>query len=168
MAFVTLALCIVIIIVAVQLTYSYLTLSKLTCPDCPECPTYDDRAEIPSTQSIVTYINNKFIVSLTDDVNSINYLKFNVIFANNYIINFQAEAESVISKIRNEFENKKTLFTADNLVYVQSNDENTRNKFILNYNLPQYPTPLIYFNDSNLLFGNIQNEWKILLDITKI
>ena len=168
MGFTTIALCIVIIIVAIQLTYSYLTFSKLSCPDCPECPTFDERSEIPSTQTFSTYIYNKFIISLDDDVNSINYLKFNVLFANNYIVNFQADAESIISKIRNEFENKKSLFTADNLIYVQTTDENAKKKLIQDFNLPVYPTPLVKYNDSSLFFGNIQNEWKILIDVTKI
>ena len=168
MGFTTIALCIVIIIVAIQLTYSYLTFSKLSCPDCPECPTFDERSEIPSTQTFSTYIYNKFIISLDDDVNSINYLKFNVLFANNYIANFQADAESIVSKIRNEFENKKSLFTADNLIYVQTTDENAKKKLIQDFNLPVYPTPLVKYNDSNLFFGNIQNEWKILIDVTKI
>ena len=56
MGFTTIALCIVIIIVAIQLTYSYLTFSKLSCPDCPECPTFDERSEIPSTHTFSTYI----------------------------------------------------------------------------------------------------------------
>lgn len=168
MGFTGVVLCIILIIVVIQLTYSYLSLSKLSCPDCPECPTFDERSDIPSSQSISTYIYNKFIITLDDDVNSTNYLKFNVLFANNYTVDFQAESESLISKIRDEFENNKSNFTVDNLVYIQSTDETARNKLISDFNLPSYPTPLVKYNESNLYFGYVQNEWKILIDVTKI
>ena len=57
------------------------------------------------------YIVNNFIDNVDDDTKSIDFLKQNVLFANNYKVNFDLDAESIMSKIRNEVdENANIIF----------------------------------------------------------
>ena len=157
----------IMIITLVQLVFTYQTFKKFDCPDCPECPSLEDQ-EVLSNQSFVAYLKRHFINKLDDDVKSIDYLKFNVIFANNYIVNYEADAESIMSKIRNEFETNKSKYNAENLIYVQTTDESAKNQFLEKFNLTNYPTPLIYFNNyQKILFGHIDYEWKMLIDVTQ-
>lgn len=159
-------LCFLIII---QLIYSYLTFSSFSCPDCPECPeNIENELTIPSNEYTINYLNKHFL-DIDDDIKSIDFLKSNVLFADNYIVNFEQDAESVMTKIREEVDNKDKIFNNKNLKYVQSSDEDKKNKFNKQYNINEYPSPLIYFEGSKLLFGYLKsiNNWKILIDIGK-
>lgn len=154
-----------------QIIYSYITFSTFSCPDCPECPTNDEKDNIvPSDKVLTNYIINKFIDQINDDIKSIDFLKENVLFANNYQVNFNLDSESIMSKIRNEIDNEDIEFNYENLRYIQTNDSNKKDKFNKQYALLEYPSPLIYFQGSNMLFAYLNNKekWMILLDVTKI
>jgi len=162
--FVLIILCFLVLF---QLIYSYITFTSFTCPECPECPILKDELIPPSNQYFVNYINKNFVEKVDDDIKSIDFLKKNILFANNYQVNFQLDAESVMSKIRNEFQNNNQNFTKGKLKYIQSTDAVKIKQFNDQYKIENYPSPLIYFEGSNLLFGFIENKWKILIDISK-
>jgi len=152
-----------------QLIYSYITFSSFSCPDCPDCPEItDNQLIIPSNEYIINYIKKQFL-DFDDDIKSIDFLKTNILFADNYIVNFEQDAESIMTKIREEVDNKENIFNNKNMKYIQSSDEDKINKFNKQYNINEYPTPLVYFEGSKLLFGylNSINNWKILIDIGK-
>ena len=153
-----------------QIIYSYITFSTFSCPDCPECPTYEKDTIVPSDKVLTNYIINKFIDQIDDDTKSIDFLKENVLFANNYQVNFNLDSESIMGKIRSEIENEDIEYNLENLRYIQTNDSNKKDKFNKQYALLEYPSPLIYFEGSNLLFAYLNNKekWMILLDVTKI
>lgn len=160
---------IMLILTIIQMVYTYLTRSAFACPDCPECPTFEDREIVISSKSFVNYIKQKFIDKLNDDTKSIDFLKFNVIFADNYVVNYEADAESIMANIRKAFENSKSNFTEENLIYVQSTNEAAKQELMTRFNIIKYPTPLIYFKDNAaILFAHLDFEWKILIDITQI
>ena len=100
------------------------------------------------------------------DTKSIDFLKENVLFANNYKY---LDAESIMSKIRKEVDDPAIQFIQKNLRYIQSSDSVKKDKFNKQYALNEYPSPLIYFEGSNILFGylNDKEKWMILLDVTK-
>ena len=159
-------LCLLIIF---QLVYSYITFSSFTCPDCPECPDVNSNdCEIPSNDYIINYLKKTFM-SVDDDIKSIDFLKNNVLFADNYIVNFEQDAESIMSRIREEVESTDEIFKESNFKYIQSFNEEKKKKFNEQYNIKEYPSPLIYFEGSKLLFGYLSslNSWKILIDIGK-
>ncbi len=152
-----------------QLIYSYITFSSFSCPDCPECPEItDNELIIPSNEYTINYIKKKYL-DIDDDIKSIDFLKTNILFADNYIVNFEQDAESIMTKIREEVDNKDNIFNNKNIKYIQSSDEDKKSKFNKQYNINEYPTPLVYFEGSKLLFGylNSINNWKILIDIGK-
>lgn len=152
-----------------QLIYSYITFSSFSCPDCPDCPEItDNQLIIPSNEYTINYIKKKYL-DIDDDIKSIDFLKTNILFADNYIVNFEQDAESIMTKIRVEVDNKENIFNNKNMKYIQSSDEDKINKFNKQYNINEYPTPLVYFEGSKLLFGylNSINNWKILIDIGK-
>ena len=156
-------------LIVFQLIYSYLTFSSFSCPDCPECPEINEIDDIvPSDDYIINYLKKKFL-DIDDDIKSIDFLKENVLFADNYIVNFEQDAESIMTKIREEVDIKDEIFIDKKFKYIQSSDEEKKNKFITQYNIKEYPSPLIYFEGSKLLFGYLKsiNNWKILIDIGK-
>lgn len=160
---------IILLLIIIHLVYSYMTYSKFSCPDCPECPVNIEKEEItPNNKYIINYIYNYFFKNLNDDTNNIEYLKNNVIFPNNYIVKFDLDAESIINNIKKDLE-LNIKFDDTKLRYIQSFDTSKIKAFNDQYSLIEYPSPLIKFEDSNLLFGFIQNQnkWMILLDVTK-
>jgi hypothetical protein len=157
------------LLIMLQLVYSYITFSSFSCPDCPECPEITTSEIImPSNDYIINYINKTFL-DINDDIKSIDFLKTNVLFADNYIVNFEQDAESIMTRIRTEVDNKDDIFNEANFKYIQSFDNDKKSKFNLQYNIKEYPSPLIYFEGSKLLFAYLksQNIWKILIDIGK-
>lgn len=159
------------LLILFQVIYSYITFSSFSCPDCPECPTCEEKDDIiPTNKLLSNYIVNNFIDSVNDDTKSIDFLKQNVLFANNYKVNFDLDAESIMSKIRKEVDDPSIQFIDKNLRYIQSSDKEKKDKFNKQYGLVEYPSPLIYFEGSNILFGYLNNKekWMILLDVTKI
>lgn len=160
---------IILVLVIIHLVYSYLTYSKFNCPDCPECPTSIEKEEIiPNNKYVINYIYNYFFKNLNDDTNNIEYLKNYIIFPNNYIVKFDLDAESIINNIKKDLE-LNIKFDETKLKYIQSFDSEKIKQFNQQYSLTEYPSPLIKFEDSNLLFGFIKekNKWMILLDVTK-
>jgi hypothetical protein len=159
------------LLILFQIVYSYISFSSFSCPDCPECPSCDEKDySIPSDKYLSNYILNNFIDIIDDDTKSIDFLKDNVLFANNFKVNFDLDAESIMSKIRKEVDNQTIQFTAKNLKYIQSNDSIKKDTFNKQYGIPEYPAPLVYFEGSNILFGYLKDKekWTILLDVTKI
>ena len=74
-----------------------------------------------------------------------------------------------MANIRKAFENSKSNFTEENLIYVQSTNEAAKQELMTRFNIIKYPTPLIYFKDNAaILFAHLDFEWKILIDITQI
>lgn len=111
-------LAILTLLIFFQIIYSYITFSAFSCPDCPDCPTYDEKDSIvPSDKVLINYIINKFIDQIDDDTKSIDFLKENVLFANNYQVNFNLDSESIMGKIRSEIENEDIEFNLENLRY---------------------------------------------------
>lgn len=156
-------------LIAFQLVYSYITFSSFTCPDCPECPDVNNNdSEVPSNDLIINYLKKTFL-SLDNDIKSIDFLKNNVLFADNYIVNFEQDAESLMTRIREEVDNTDEIFIEKNFKYIQSFDEEKKKKFNEQYNIKEYPSPLIYFEGSKLLFGYLSSlkSWKIFIDIGK-
>jgi hypothetical protein len=160
------------LLILFQVIYSYITFSSFSCPDCPECPACDEKKEdiVPTNKVLTNYIVNKFIDQIDDDTKSIDFLKQYVLFANNYKVNFELDAESIMSKIRKEVDDPAIQFIEKNLRYIQSTDAIKKDQFNKQYALNEYPSPLIYFEGSNILFGylNDKEKWMILLDVTKI
>lgn len=168
-AFLKMLIGILCFLIIFQLIYSYITFSSFSCPDCPDCPEItDNQLIIPSNEYTINYIKKHFL-DFDDDIKSIDFLKTNILFADNYIVNFEQDAESIMTKIREEVDNKENIFNNKNMKYIQSSDEDKINKFNKQYNINEYPTPLVYFEGSKLLFGylNSINNWKILIDIGK-
>ena len=159
------------ILIIVQLIYSYLTFSKFSCPDCPTCPPQKDCSILypPNTGEIVRHIHKKLISQLEDSVDGITFLRDYVIFANNVKVKFEADSESVLSKMREEIIDNKKNISKDNLSYVQTKDSNKIKEFKDLFNLSEYPSPLIIFSDTDLLFAWIDSEskWKILINKDK-
>lgn len=154
-----------LIIVITQFIYSFFY-NKIECPEFPEIK---NNEEIPNNEHTTKYIYKNLINAIDDDIDSLEFIKNNVIFANNYNVNYQMDAESIMSRIKYDIRNKN-IFNQDNIKYIQSNDENKVNEFKNLYNLNYYPSPLIYYQGSNLLFAYIKEKlsWKILLDVAKI
>ena len=164
----TILLFILCVLVSVQIIYSYFTFSSFSCPACPDCPAVNLDGKAPSNDNLRLYIVSKFIDVIDEDLNTINYIKDNVIFSDNYLINYQQDAQNFIEKIKNDLITNKSNISTINLKYVQFIEQENITKFMLKYNLSKFPSPLIYFKGSNLLFGFIDNEWKILIDVSKI
>lgn len=169
--FFKLILTILTIIVFIQFIYSYITFSKFNCPDCPECPPQKDCSESypPSNSEIIRHIHKKIIATLEDSVDGIRFLNDNVIFANNVKVKYEADSESVLSKMRTELiENKKNI-NRDNIRFVQTTDKTKMEDFNNQFNLSEYPSPLIVFTGTDLLFGWIESDsrWKILINKDK-
>lgn len=153
-----------------NIVYSYITFSSFSCPDCPECPTIQDvEPPTPNNKYLSNYILNNFVEKINDDLKSIDFLKENVLFANNFKVSFELDAESIMAKIKKDIEDK-TKFSSNKIIYIQSTDQAKKDAFIKQYNLNEYPAPLIYFEGSNLLFGYLdyKNKWMIMIDVTKI
>ena len=112
-----------------QLIYSYITFSSFSCPDCPDCPEItDNELIIPSNEYTINYIKKKYL-DIDDDIKSIDFLKTNILFADNYIVNFEQDAELIMTKIREEVDNKDNIFNNKNIKYIQSSDEDKKSKF---------------------------------------
>lgn len=155
------------LLILIQLIYSFITFSSFSCPDCPECPEQvKNQMVIPSNTYTTDYITEKFLM-FDDDVKSIDFLKSNVIFANNYVVNFEQDAQSIMTQFRNERDNMTNIYIDKNIRYIQSTDEEKKKKFDDQFNLSTFPSPLIFYEGSKLLYGYIKEkkEWKILVDI---
>lgn len=163
----TIALVVLCILVSIQIVYSYTMYSTFNCPECPKCPEYNKQDCIPSNELVRKYIISNFTELIEQEVNEIDFLKNNVIFSNNYIVNYQLDSATFFNKIKNNLVGGKKNFINENLIYVQFTDEIKYNEFIEKYSLGTFPSPLIYFKNSNMLFGKIGDKWKILIDVTK-
>ena len=101
--FILITLFILCILVSVQIIYSYISFNSVTCPDCPTCPEIEINDQIPSNEYLTLYLKKNYIDIINDNLDSINYIKTNVIFSDNYVVNYQLDSESYINKIKNEF-----------------------------------------------------------------
>lgn len=165
--FILITLFILCILVSVQIIYSYISFNSFTCPDCPSCPEIQVNEQIPSNEYLTLYLKKNYIDVINDNIDSINYLKTNVIFSDNYVVNYQFDSETYINKIKNEFLNNKDKYISPNIRYVQYTDQNNISSFLTKYNLGTVPTPTIYFLGTNLVFAHIDKQWKILIDTSK-
>ena len=163
----TVALVVLCILVSFQIVYSYMMYSTFNCPECPKCPEYNKEACIPSNDLLRNYILVNFTELLEQQVNEIDFLKNNVIFSNNYIVNYQLDSATFINKIKENLIGGRKNFVSENLIYVQFTDDTKYIEFTNKYALDAFPSPLIYFKGSNMLFGKIGNDWKILIDVAK-
>lgn len=157
------------ILVLVQFIYSFLTFSKFNCPDCPICPPQKDCSLLypPNNNEIIRYINKHLITELEDTVDGVKFLNENVIFANNIKVKFEADSESVLSKMRDELINNKKNISKENLSYVQTIDKSKIDDFKNQFNISEYPSPLIIFNNTDILFGWIESKSKWMMLINK-
>tara|TARA_X000000950_G_C13690984_1_gene568046 strand:+ start:293 stop:802 length:510 start_codon:yes stop_codon:yes gene_type:complete len=165
--FILITLFILCILVSVQIIYSYISFNSFTCPDCPTCPEIEINDQIPSNEYLTLYLKKNYIDVINDNLDSINYIKTNVIFSDNYVVNYQLDSESYINKIKNEFENNKEKYISPNIRYVQYTDQGNISSFLSKYNLGAVPTPTVYYKGTNLVFAYIVSQWKILIDTAK-
>ena len=154
------------ILVIFQLIYSYLTFSSFSCPDCPEC-IKEEFKYIPSNLNLTNYLMEKFIDIIDKNLDNIHYISNNFIFSNDFKINFVEDFNSIILKINKIIMDNKLNFIEDQLKYLQFNDENKIN-FNKKYNINKFPSPLVYFKDPIILFGYLNNNWKIFIDMNKL
>tara|TARA_B100002019_G_C20956423_1_gene444129 strand:- start:87 stop:536 length:450 start_codon:yes stop_codon:yes gene_type:complete len=146
-----------------------LTFSKFNCPDCPTCPPQKDCSLLypPNNNEIIRYINKHIITELEDTVDGVKFLNENVIFANNVKVKFEADSESVLSKMRTEIIDNKKNISKENLTYVQTFDKVKIDDFKTQFNISEYPSPLIVFNNTDILFGWIESKSKWMMLINK-
>ena len=97
------------------------------------------------------------------------YLKNNVIFADNIKLNFETDAETIVMQLRKDLIENKSKINNDNLVYLYTNNKDKREVFKKKFNIPNYPKPLIMFSGLDLLFGYVEseNKWKIFINKNK-
>ena len=148
-----------------------MTFSNFNCPDCPTCPEQKDCSELypPSSSQIVKHIHKNLIVALEDALDGVDFLNKNVIFANNVKVKFEADSESVLIKMREELIDNKKNISVENMSFVQSTDLNKKQDFNNQFNLSNYPSPLVVFQGTDILFGWIEKDskWKMLINKDK-
>ena len=164
-------LTVLVILIIGQIIYSYITFSSFNCPDCPICPPQKECSNLfpPSNSEIIRHLHKIIIAGLEDSIDGVDFLKKNTIFANNVKIRFETDAESILSKMRTELiENKKNIIK-ENIKYVQTTDKVKIEDFNKQFNLTEYPSPLVIFPGTDILFGWIasDNKWKILINKNK-
>lgn len=164
-------LTILTLLILIQFIYSFMSFSKFNCPDCPICPRPKECSELypPSSNQIVKHIHKTLIIGLEDAIDGIKFLNENVVFANNIKIKFEVDSESILIKMRPELIDNKKNISVENMSYVQSNDINKKKDFNNLFNLSSYPSPLIKFKNTDILFGWIDKEskWKMLINKDK-
>jgi len=164
-------LMLLVILTIGQIIYSYMTFSTFNCPDCPICPPQKECSNLfpPSNSEIVRHIHKNMVIGLEDSVDGILFLKQNVIFANNLKVRFETDAESVLSKMRTELIDNKNKINKENLKYVQTTDNVKVEDFKNQFNLTEYPAPLVIFTGIDILFGWVEadNQWKMLINKDK-
>lgn len=164
-------LAILVILILGQIIYSYITFSSFNCPDCPVCPPEKECSNLfpPSNSEIVRHIHKNIVFGLEDSVDGVAFLKENVIFANNVKVRFETDAESVLSKMRMELIDNKNKINKSSLKYVQTTDKVKLEDFKKQFNLTEYPSPLVIFTGIDILFGWIEedNKWKMLINKDK-
>lgn len=164
-------LSLLVILIAGQIIYSYRTFSSFNCPDCPICPPQNECSELypPSNGEIIRHIHKKIIAGLEDSIDGVAFLNENVIFANNIKVRFETDSESVLSKMRTELIDNKKNINKQNLKYVQTTENTKIEDFIKQFNLTEYPSPLVIFTGVDILFGWIESDskWKMLINKDK-
>ena len=148
-----------------------MSFSKFNCPDCPTCPPQKDCSELypPSSNQIVKHIHKNLVVALEDSIDGVKFLNENVIFANNVKVKFEADSESILIKMRPELIDNKKNISVENMSYVQTTDANKKQDFNNQFNLSSYPSPLVIFKNTDILFGWIEKDskWKMLINKDK-
>lgn len=148
-----------------------MSFSKFNCPDCPTCPPQKDCSELypPSSNQIVKHIHKNLILALEDAIDGVKFLNENVIFANNVKVKFEADSESILIKMRPELIDNKKNISVENMTYVQTTDQNKKQDFNNQFNLANYPSPLVIFKNTDILFGWIEkdSQWKMLINKDK-
>ena len=152
----------------------------MECPYLKTClleqqrsPTKIDRDQLqlypPSSSQIVNHIHKNLIVALEDSIDGVKFLNENVIFANNVKVKFEADSESILIKMRPELIDNKKNINVENMSYVQITDQNRAQDFKNQFNLSNYPTPLVLFKNTDILFGWIEKDskWKMLINKDK-
>ena len=169
--FFKLILTILTILILIQFIYSFMTFSNFNCPDCPTCPEQKDCSELypPSSNQIVKHIHKNLIVALEDAIDGVKFLNNNVIFANNIKVKFEGDSESILTKMRPELIDNKKNISVEKMSYVQTTDKNKKQDFNNQFNLSHYPSPLIIFEGTDILFGWIEKDskWKMLINKDK-
>ena len=158
-------------LILIQFIYSFMSFSKFNCPDCPICPPQKDCSELypPSSNQIVKHIHKNLVVALEDSIDGVKFLNENVIFANNVKVKFEADSESILIKMRPELIDNKKNISVENMSYVQTTDANKKQDFNNQFNLSSYPSPLVIFKNTDILFGWIEKDskWKMLINKDK-
>ena len=157
--------------IIINLIYSYITFSDFECPQCPICPQVKECKvqNPPSNLEITRYIHANVIRKLEDSLDSLKFLKDYVIFANGKKVKYDSDAESLLAKMRIELiENKKNI-NMNNIMFIQPNNQEEKEKFKRVYSLSEFPAPLIKFKNTDLFFGWIDSDykWKILINLDK-
>jgi len=164
-------LTVLVVLIIGQIIYSYMTFSSFNCPDCPICPPQNECSDLfpPSNSEIIRHIHKKIIAGLEDSVDGVAFLKENALFANNVKIRFETDAEAILSKMRSELIDNKKNISKENIKYVQTTDKVKIEDFILQFNLTEYPSPLVIFPGTDILFGWIEsdNKWKMMINKDK-
>lgn len=171
MELISIIIFVILILSGLQLAYSYISIEKFACPACPECKPISNCSGMnpPSSYEIVRHIHDKIISQLELSNDGVLFLSNHVIFANNIRIKFETDAEGVLIKMRQQLIDSKVNINVNNINYIQINDPEKLNEFKQLFNINEYPTPLISFKDTDLLFGWINSDykWKILIDKDK-
>ena len=111
--------------------------------------------KIPSNKYLVRYILNTFIKDLDEMRSPAFFLQKHVYFEDKKKLEFDSDADSIVNKLYNDLIDNKKSVSVENLTYIQTKSKNKKKKFKNKFNVSEYPTPLVMFENPKILFGFI-------------